>query len=48
MTTLAIGPTFYKTLPYDTVKDFAPVGLVGSSQFALIANPELGAPRCPT
>src|SRR5215468_724191 len=43
VTTLAIGPSIYKSLPYDTVKDFAPVGLVGSAQFALVANPSLGA-----
>src|SRR6478752_7379404 len=42
VTTLAMGPSVHKTLPYDTVKDFAPVGLVGSSQFALIVNPGLG------
>ena len=43
VTTLAIGPSVYKSLPYDTVKDFAPIGLVGSSQFALVGNPGLGA-----
>jgi tripartite-type tricarboxylate transporter receptor subunit TctC len=42
VTTLAMGPSVHKALPYDTVKDFAPIGLVGSSQFALIANPKLG------
>src|SRR5882672_7702397 len=42
VTTLAMGPSVHKSLPYDTVKDFAPIGLVGSSQFALIANPGLG------
>jgi tripartite-type tricarboxylate transporter receptor subunit TctC len=42
VTTLALGPNIYKSLPYDTVKDFAPIGLVGSSQFALVANPGLG------
>jgi tripartite-type tricarboxylate transporter receptor subunit TctC len=42
VTTLALGPNIYKTLPYDTVKDFAPIGLVGSSQFGLVANPKLG------
>ena len=41
---MAIGPSVFKSLPYDTVKDFAPVGLVGSAQFALVANPTLGAP----
>ena len=47
VTTLAIGPAIYKKLPYDTVKDFAPVGLVGSAQFGLVANPNLGAPTLP-
>jgi tripartite-type tricarboxylate transporter receptor subunit TctC len=42
VTTLAIGPSVYKSLPYDTVKDFAPIGLVGSSQFALVGNNGLG------
>src|SRR5262245_62152399 len=43
VTTLAIGPSVYKALPYDTQKDFAPIGLAGSAQFALVANPSLGA-----
>jgi tripartite-type tricarboxylate transporter receptor subunit TctC len=47
VTTMAIGPAIYKKLPYDTVKDFAPVGLVGSAQFAMIANPNIGAPTLP-
>jgi tripartite-type tricarboxylate transporter receptor subunit TctC len=47
VTTLAIGPSVYKSLPYDTVKDFAPVGLVGSAEFALVANPSLGADTLP-
>ena len=47
VTTMAIGPAIYKKLPYDTVKDFAPVGLVSSAQFALIANPDIGAPTLP-
>jgi len=47
VTTLAIGPSIYKKLPYDTVKDFAPIGLVGSAQFALVANPNIGAPTLP-
>lgn len=47
VTTLAIGPSVYKSLPYDTVKDFAPIGLVGSAQFALVANPALGANTLP-
>lgn len=47
VTTLAIGPSVFKSLPYDTVKDFAPVALVGSAQFALVANPSLGAKTLP-
>jgi tripartite-type tricarboxylate transporter receptor subunit TctC len=43
VTTLSIGPSVYKALPYDTQKDFAPIALVGSAQFALVANPSLGA-----
>src|SRR5438128_369914 len=48
VTTLAIGPSVYKSAPYDTVKDFAPIGLVGSAQFALVANPALGADSLPS
>ncbi len=47
VTTLAIGPSVFKSLPYDTVKDFAPISLVGSAQFALVANPSLGAKTLP-
>src|SRR5712692_11153806 len=43
VTTLAMGPSVYKSLPYDTQRDFAPIGLVGSAQFALVANLGLGA-----
>jgi tripartite-type tricarboxylate transporter receptor subunit TctC len=47
VTTLAMGPSVHRSLPYDTVKDFAPIGLVGSAQFALVANPGLGATTLP-
>lgn len=47
VTTLAMGPSVHKSLPYDTIKDFAPIGLVGSAQFALVANPGLGAATLP-
>lgn len=43
MTALAVSPALYKALPYDPVKDFAPIALVGQSEFVLIANPSLGA-----
>src|SRR3954447_11722006 len=40
-TTLAINKTLYKKLPYDPVKDFAPVALVAGVSFALIVNPQV-------
>jgi tripartite-type tricarboxylate transporter receptor subunit TctC len=43
ITTLSLNPNVYKSLPYDPVKDFAPIGLVGQSEFVLVANPKLGA-----
>src|SRR5947208_4035558 len=42
-TTLAINKTLYKKLPYDPVKDFAPIALVAGVPFALIVNPMLPA-----
>jgi tripartite-type tricarboxylate transporter receptor subunit TctC len=47
VTTLAINPSVYKTLPYDPVKDFAPIGLVGQSEFVLVVNPDLGVTTIP-
>jgi tripartite-type tricarboxylate transporter receptor subunit TctC len=47
VTTLAINPAVFKSLPYDPVKDFAPIGLVGSAEFALVAHPSLGAKTLP-
>jgi tripartite-type tricarboxylate transporter receptor subunit TctC len=46
-TTLAMGPSVHKSLPYDPLKDFAPIGLVGSAQFALVANPQVPAATLP-
>ena len=40
-TTLAINKTLYKKLPYDPVKDFAPISLVAAVPFALVVNPQL-------
>jgi tripartite-type tricarboxylate transporter receptor subunit TctC len=42
-TTLAINKTLYRKLPYDPVKDFAPIGLVAAVPFALIVNPQVPA-----
>jgi len=35
-----IGPWLYKNLPYDTLKDFAPVALVASGPYVLVVNPQ--------
>lgn len=40
---LAINPSLYKSLPYAPLQDFAPIGLVGESEFALIAHPSVDA-----
>jgi tripartite-type tricarboxylate transporter receptor subunit TctC len=42
-TTLAINKALYKQLPYDPVKDFAPIALVAAVPFALVINPEIPA-----
>jgi tripartite-type tricarboxylate transporter receptor subunit TctC len=36
-----INPSLYPRIPYDTVKDFAPVTVVGSSPFVLVVHPAL-------
>ena len=36
---MAINPTLYKKLPYDTLKDFAPVSMVSMGPLLLVANP---------
>ena len=46
-TTLAINKTLYRKLPYDPVKDFAPIGLVAAVPFALIINPTIPAKTLP-
>ena len=38
---VVINPSLYANLPYDTVKDFAPVTLVAASPHVLTVNPDL-------
>ena len=38
---MAISPAMYKSLPYDSVKDFAPMALVGRVPFVLIVNKDV-------
>lgn len=42
-TTLAINPWLYKKLSYDPVKDFAPVGLIGSVPLVVVVHPSVPA-----
>jgi tripartite-type tricarboxylate transporter receptor subunit TctC len=42
-TTLAINKALYRKLPYDPLKDFAPIALVAAVPFALIVNPSIPA-----
>ena len=46
-TSLAVNPNIYKSLPYDPIKDLAPISLVGSAYFVLVANPALGVKTLP-
>jgi tripartite-type tricarboxylate transporter receptor subunit TctC len=39
---VAINPAFRKDLPYDPVRDFAPVGLIGRAAPVLAVDPALG------
>jgi tripartite-type tricarboxylate transporter receptor subunit TctC len=38
---LAISPHLYKNLPYDAVRDFAPITLLCHLHFVLVVNPQL-------
>jgi tripartite-type tricarboxylate transporter receptor subunit TctC len=44
---VAINPAFRKDLPYDPVKDFAPVGMIGRSAPVLAVDPALGIKTVP-
>ena len=39
----AINPSLFKKLPYDTIRDFAPITLVGSQPYMLIVHPSVPA-----
>lgn len=41
--TLAVSPSLYKKMPYDTDKDIIPVSLVAGGQFALVVHPSFPA-----
>ena len=39
----ALNPSVFKNIPYDSVKDFAPIGFVGYTPLILVANPSVPA-----
>lgn len=39
---LAYAPSLYKKLPFDVVKDFAPISLLGVAPSVLVVNPDAG------
>lgn len=38
-----VNPSIYKSLPYDTLKDFTPISVIGGSPFVLVVHPSLPA-----
>lgn len=40
--TLVINPNLYAKLPFDSIKDFAPIGKIGDATLLIVANPKLG------
>jgi tripartite-type tricarboxylate transporter receptor subunit TctC len=41
--TMVIAPLVHKTIPYDPIRDFAPVSMIAISPFALVTHPSVGA-----
>ena len=41
--TLAVNPTLYSNVGYDPRKDFAPIGLIGTSALVVLVNPSVPA-----
>ncbi|HTD90894.1 MAG TPA: tripartite tricarboxylate transporter substrate binding protein [Burkholderiales bacterium] len=39
----SITPSVVRKLPYDTLKDFAPIGLIGNGAYVLVINPNVPA-----
>ena len=46
-TTQAANPSLYKELPYDPIKDFAPISRIANTPALLVANPALPANNLP-
>jgi len=43
----AINPSLYKSLPYDSAKDFAPISMVAKLPLVLYSNPKFGPKTVP-
>lgn len=43
----ALAPSLYKKLPYDYVRDFAPISLAATSTYVLVVNPAVPARTVP-
>ena len=41
--TMVINPHIFEKVPFDSIKDFAPVGKIGNAILILVANPKLAA-----
>jgi tripartite-type tricarboxylate transporter receptor subunit TctC len=39
---ISINPAIYKSLPYDSIKDFAPVSMTTAYPYIMVVNPKLG------
>ena len=46
--TLAVNPTLYENAGYDPRKDFAPVGLIGTSALIVLVHPSCRRIRSPS
>jgi tripartite-type tricarboxylate transporter receptor subunit TctC len=40
---MSVNPVLYRKLPYDSLKDFAPISMVGSFPLVLVVNPSVPA-----
>jgi tripartite-type tricarboxylate transporter receptor subunit TctC len=39
----AVNPTLFRKLPYDTLRDFSPIGLVGGGPYLMVTHPSVPA-----
>jgi len=38
-----VNPSLYKNIPFDSIKDIAPITIIGTTPFVLVANPKVPA-----